>query len=503
MKILIEMRPAFEAFAGIPQEVRLLFRGLNTLLGTDVFGLLQHGGRTLARGTSRKKERRALTTDERFKRYSNVVISTNNMVAERPFARSIAYLQRRLKSTTLLLRQFIGRDHIQLTDFKSAGFEDFNWRTLFAKTLPPADFADLASRDHLVCRTPWRVMHQVGIYSLNFRRIARYPKLVTDGFDVMIGQTPYPGRVSAGTALVVRYHDAVPLFMPHTIPEQVLHQAQHYNALRANVQQGAWFSCVSEATRADLIRAFPDAEPRAVTIHNMVSHNYFTEPRRPERVHEIIRSRLYERSGWLPTFSDAGTKSKFYRSQIGETSPQYLLMVSTIEPRKNHARLISAWEALRAGHDADLKLVIVGTLGWNNDLIRDQLVPWLERGDAFLLNNVPAADLRCLYANARATVCPSYGEGFDYSGVEAMASGGVTVASDIPVHREVYGDAALFFDPYSTAALTGQLEKLLYRPGADARRSDMETAGQEIAARYTPEQILPQWESFLRRVTAR
>jgi len=60
----------------------------------------------------------------------------------------------------------------------------------------------------------------------------------------------------------------------------------------------------------------------------------------------------------------------------------------------------------------------------------------------FLLNNVPADDLRVLYRHAAATVCPSLAEGFDFSGVEAMRCGGVVLASDIPVHREVYQDAA-------------------------------------------------------------
>ena len=75
--------------------------------------------------------------------------------------------------------------------------------------------------------------------------------------------------------------------------------------------------------------------------------------------------------------------------------------------------------------------------------------PWMERGDVFLVADVPSADLRLLYKHARATVCPSFGEGFDFSGVEAMKSGGAVVASDIAVHREIYADAAEYCNPYS------------------------------------------------------
>ncbi|MCA1300820.1 hypothetical protein LC062_21040 [Stappia indica] len=41
-----------------------------------------------------------------------------------------------------------------------------------------------------------------------------------------------------------------------------------------------------------------------------------------------------------------------------------------------------------------------------------------------------------MHKSARAVVCPSIAEGFDLSGIEAMLSGGVVAASDIPVHRE-------------------------------------------------------------------
>jgi glycosyltransferase involved in cell wall biosynthesis len=129
-------------------------------------------------------------------------------------------------------------------------------------------------------------------------------------------------------------------------------------------------------------------------------------------------------------------------------------MVSSIEPRKNHLALLAAWESLRVQVFAGLKLVIVGgSAGWHNEPIMRKLAPWIQQGEVLLLRNVAAQDLRRLYKHARATVCPSFGEGFDFSGVEAMKSGGAVVASDIPVHREVCADAAEYFNPYSDADL--------------------------------------------------
>jgi len=119
-----------------------------------------------------------------------------------------------------------------------------------------------------------------------------------------------------------------------------------------------------------------------------------------------------------------------------------------------------------------------------------------------MLNAVPAPDLRVLYRHATATVCPSVGEGFDFSGVESMRSGGVVIASGIAVHREVYGDAAAYFDPYSTAELVAALKQVLYGDQAARLQEHLRSRGEEISARYLPAQILPQWDRFLSQVFA-
>ena len=50
-RVLMELRPAFDGYAGIPQETRLLFRGLRMLSTIEVSGMLQMSHRILARGT--------------------------------------------------------------------------------------------------------------------------------------------------------------------------------------------------------------------------------------------------------------------------------------------------------------------------------------------------------------------------------------------------------------------------------------------------------------------
>jgi glycosyltransferase involved in cell wall biosynthesis len=173
-----------------------------------------------------------------------------------------------------------------------------------------------------------------------------------------------------------------------------------------------------------------------------------------------------------------------------------LLIVSTIEPRKNHLSLLTAWERLRLEGFPQLNLVVVGALGWHHKTIIPNFRTWIERGEVFLLQDVPAAELRALYRHARTTVCPSFGEGFDFSGVEAMRSGGTVVASDIAVHREIYADAAEYFNPYSVADLSRALSAVI-GSSCTARRNQLVTRGTIIAERYSYEAILHRWQSFL------
>ena len=491
MKILLEMRAALDGHAGIPQAARLLFRGLAQLEGVQADGLLQSNGRVLAKGLPAHSD--GWSEDRRINRLSRVVVSLQQRGERTRMERARHALRLALAPAKTTAAAVLGVRH-PLTRFEPRHFEDFVWRALFEKTLPPEDFGLVTRAGYRVAPLPWVVAHATALATRRFGR-ALYPKLDTRGYDVMVAETPYPGRVSAPTRLVVRYHDAIPLLMPHTISDKAWHQAAHYNALRRNVLDGAWFACVSDATRRDLLSVFPQAASRAVTIPNMVSHNYYAEESSHARVPEILRTRAN-----TEVAATGGALAALERVRGGR--PDYLLMVSTIEPRKNHLTLLAAWEQLRSEQYPDLQLVLVGALGWDHPAIVKKLRPWLARGGLHMLEDVPAPELRLLYRHARATVCPSYGEGFDFSGVEAMRCGGVVAASDIAVHREVFGDAAEYFSPYAATELAAALAGII-APEAATRRRVLAQQGEEVSARYLPERVLPQWQSFLTSIGAR
>lgn len=506
-KVLLELRPALEGFSGIPQEARLLFRGLRQLDAYDIQGMIQTSHDTLERGVPLRRrwyQPATIPASEKYNLLSRVIVSMTESGGR--VSRLLRGSRNIVIAIGMAILPMLGLGRVKLSGFDPRLFEDFIWQALFSKSLPSSDFKNVTSAQFTICSRPWHVMHLIGLNTRRVFRNARYCELDTQGFDIFIAQTPYPARIRSGTSLVVRYHDAIPIFLPHTIPNKSMHQATHFHALSSNVRNGAHFACVSETTRQSLLAVFPEVADRAVTIHDLLSPSYFLENSDSRRAPDIVRSRLLGRDidavklELSPKFLSIREQEQFYRRVLDEKSFRYLMVVSSIEPRKNHARLIAAWQRLLVT-DPQMKLVIVGSLGWDYGPLLKSLRTWIDRGSIFLLNAVPAPDLRVLYRHAVATVCPSVSEGFDFSGVESMRSGGTVVASDIDVHREIYDDAAEYFDPYSTPSLLNALIRVTSDPGATALRARLANRGAEVASRYLPEKILPQWDAFLRRVS--
>ena len=137
------------------------------------------------------------------------------------------------------------------------------------------------------------------------------------------------------------------------------------------------------------------------------------------------------------------------------------LMVSTIEPRKNHAYLLDAFErAWAAGSQA--RLCIVGKIGWKCEGLIERIErhPQLN-SRLFMFNNLADQSLEHAYRHSTALVFPSYVEGFGLPLVEAMQRGLPAMGSDIEVFREIGGDFMAYFDltePQSLANLVIDME---------------------------------------------
>jgi len=143
---------------------------------------------------------------------------------------------------------------------------------------------------------------------------------------------------------------------------------------------------------------------------------------------------------------------------------RYLLYVGTLQPRKNLAVLLRAWNQV-SHHFPDAWLLLAGGTDRNfNHLVFDKP---LER--VLFSGYVQDTDLAGLYAGAEVSVLPSLEEGFGLPVLEAMACGTPVIASNIGSLPEVIGDAGVLFDPNCPTELAVQIESCLRN--ADVRHA--------------------------------
>lgn len=154
---------------------------------------------------------------------------------------------------------------------------------------------------------------------------------------------------------------------------------------------------------------------------------------------------------------------------------RYVLVVGNLVAHKNLRVLAKLGEALAA---RGLVLAIVGAR--RDGIFQQQGGEDMPRVARYL-GRVSDGALRALYEHAACFVFPSRYEGFGLPAVEAMACACPVVASDIPVLREVCGEAALFADPFSQDAFVRQVMRVLDEDGLAGR---LREAGAARLLRY-------------------
>ena len=159
----------------------------------------------------------------------------------------------------------------------------------------------------------------------------------------------------------------------------------------------------------------------------------------------------------------------------------YLLSVSTLEPRKNLDRLVAAYDTARDRLPGRMPLVVAGPVGWGEALPRRSGHagrPRQSRPGVVLAGNVEGAALAGLYGRAVAVVTVPLWEGYGLPAVEAMACGAPVVASPQPS----LGGAAYEVDPTDVDAIAAALVRVATDAGL---RADLVAAGRARAATLT------------------
>ncbi|MEZ4523995.1 MAG: glycosyltransferase family 1 protein [Thermomicrobiales bacterium] len=223
------------------------------------------------------------------------------------------------------------------------------------------------------------------------------------------------------------------------------------SAVARSVKNADMIITVSASVAGEVATAYPDVEEKLVAIPNGVSR-----PRESER-----------------------------RPSTGEP---VILVVGTIEPRKNHQTILDAMTWVRA-RCPEARLQIVGRRGWLDDEIVQAVDSARREGWATWLDDASDQDLADAYASATIFVSASRYEGFGLPVLEAMARKIPCVVSDIAAHREVAGDAVRYAPPGDPEAFSQEIIKLLTDTD---RREGLAASGLARSSRFS-------WQETARR----
>jgi glycosyltransferase involved in cell wall biosynthesis len=180
------------------------------------------------------------------------------------------------------------------------------------------------------------------------------------------------------------------------------------------------------------------------------------------------------------------TPAKELRARLDLGTAPIVLSPSAKRPHKNLGRLVEALALARAtpapvlvvpGYHTPFEAELEERARAAGVADRLRFTGWIDD-----------AGLEGLYAAAACVAFPSLSEGFGLPVLEAMRRGVPVACSDIPVLREVAGDAAELFDPHDPAAIAAGLDRVL---GDRARRVELVVRGTEQAARFS-------WEATAR-----
>ncbi len=468
IRVLLDLSMASRGYCGIAQDVRLLYKTLALCPEVEVTGLVYR---------PQKFARRHRFQSAKVPRAARIANQAEFLwkLAEPTVAWPASRAERLLEQLRVIGETLMARG-VTVDRLDTETFWHTLWRLLFSQTLSSDDLPLVQQGKFLASNLSDGM---VFARTLSGRRPVA---LDTRGYDYLIVQGPRAFRTSPGTRQIVRYHDMIPVLEPDTMGNPLV-ITWHHRAIREN--RASYFVCNSEPTRTDLVHVHPDLAERSTTIPYMLSDVYRSQPN-SRALRAIIDTRR----------SPASCPGRRPPSDL-----RYIMTVSTIEPRKNFLGLIRAFSQLKATPGGKrLKLIIVGSPGWKYGTILAAMRGLVERGDLIHLEQVRSEELRVLYTHAEAFVFPSTAEGFGFPPLEAMSCDVPVIASDLPSHRWVLGDAAEYCNPRDMNSIAQSISRVVLADDARLLRNVLVARGRERVTQFTRERCGRQWVDLLSRL---
>ncbi|MBU4098808.1 glycosyltransferase family 4 protein [Patescibacteria group bacterium] len=138
----------------------------------------------------------------------------------------------------------------------------------------------------------------------------------------------------------------------------------------------------------------------------------------------------------------------------------YLLHVGNLYPHKNMDLLLKTFMKIKDGENLPVQLIIAGKEDYFYYKFQKKVKELGLQNQILFMGEISDSKLQYLYQNALALISTSLMEGFDLPTIEAMNNNCLVLASDIPVHREICENIAIYFDPEKEEDLISKIKEV-------------------------------------------
>lgn len=268
------------------------------------------------------------------------------------------------------------------------------------------------------------------------------------GFDTYLQHL----KDTQNAQITLQVHDLIPLVMPHHLMNEF--SLEFHRWLEASTRYCSRYFVAAQNTRRDLERFMDEVGTR-----------------HPVTVIPFARKLGADQTTPATLKGQADALRHIPQEIRNKTKVPYVLVVGTMESRKNLWRLVQAWDRLTREDALDMpKLMFAGRHGWFND----DLMDWMRasgnlRGWVQFVNSPSDAELAYLYRNCLFTATVSLYEGWGLPIGESLGFGKTAVVADNSAMPEVGGDLVEYCNAQSVTSIADACRTLIAEP--DHRRA--------------------------------
>jgi len=239
---------------------------------------------------------------------------------------------------------------------------------------------------------------------------------------------------------VITIHDLIinhyPTGKASTLPSPIYYikLAGYKFVIKQAAQKAQHVIAVSEATKSEIEKHLQISSDKISVTYEGVEPSLRAQQSKPQKEIATVIS-------WL-------------------RNDDYFLYVGNAYPHKNLERLIEAFKLINNDYP-DSKLVFIGKEDYFYKRLKEKVTSLGLENNILFTGFVSEDELDVYYQNAIATIVPSLMEGFGLPGLEAMKRNCLVISSDIPSLREIYHEAAVYFDPLAPASMHATILEVL------------------------------------------